>query len=282
MKMNSIRHSLFLGIAWLTLAVPLIEAESDRVQMRGDVVIKEGEAVDQAVAMMGSIQVNGTVRENAVSLFGDITIGPKGIVQGDAVSVGGHVVRLPGSKVTGKEVALGLPLKGMEKAFFMGAPLVVSMLAIVMGVVLFAYLIGVLALIILVLTLFDKQVAGAQQVLVNHPWKSFFLGLVGFICTLPILLALAITIVGFPLAFVGAVVAVAALVLGTVAVGQWAGTEIAKRFNWTPRPVWAGLLGMTLLFLVCLIPVVGFVIHMAIHMFGFGAVIQSRFRGATA
>jgi hypothetical protein len=247
--------------------------------MRGDVVIKEGEVVDQAVAVMGSVLVNGTVRENAVSLIGDIAVGPKGIVEGDVVTVGGHIVRSPGSKVVGKEVMLNMPISGMAKAFFVGAPLASGLFAVLAGAFILAYTIGVLALVVLVLTVFDKQVAGAQKILVEHPVRSFLFGLVGLICTLPVLLLFTITIIGIPLAFVGAVVAVAALVLGTVAVGQWVGMEVAKRFNWTPQPVWTGLLGITLLILVSLIPVIGFMIHWTIHIFGFGAVMQSRFRG---
>src|ERR1044071_6359662 len=122
--MKRFGYFLFFTIAWNLLAAPLIGADgqSGRVQMRGDVVIKEGEVVDQAVAVMGSVLVNGTVRENAVSLIGDIAVGPKGIVEGDVVTVGGHIVRSPGSKVVGKEVMLNMPISGMAKAFFVGAP----------------------------------------------------------------------------------------------------------------------------------------------------------------
>jgi len=156
-----------------------------------------------------------------------------------------------------------------------------TLAAVLASLVLMAYTIGVVALVVLILTLFGKQVAGAQMILVQNPVKSFFLGLFGLICTLPVLVVLALTIIGIPLAFVGAVVAVAAIVLGTVAVGQWLGTSVAKQFQWRTKPVWTGLLGMLLLFLVSLIPVIGFVIHLTAHCLGFGAVMQSRFKAAS-
>ena len=70
------------------------------------------------------------------------------------------------------------------------------------------------------------------------------------------------------------------LVLGTVAVGQWIGTSLAARFRWVIQPFWAGLLGMTVLFLVSLIPFIGFAVHLVAHILGIGSVMQSRFRVA--
>jgi len=99
----------------------------------------------------------------------------------------------------------------------------------------------------------------------------------GFFCVIPVCVFLTVTVIGIPLAFLGAAVFMAALVLGVVAVGEFLGSIIAKRFNWKLQTIWEGLLGILVFLLVGLIPVVGSLIHLCIIFFGLGAVIQTRF-----
>lgn len=252
-------------------------AENAKPETNGDQFVKKGETVDQAVALMGSVRVDGLVRENAVSVFGDVIVGPHGIIQGDAVSVGGKVIREPGSRIEGKIVSMGLPTKGFENFLLIAAPLLAGLTAVLTSAFIVAYSIGFLALVVLVLTLFENQVKGALLKLQSFPIRSFLFGLVGLTAAIPMLLLLIITIIGIPLAFAGAVVLMAAIVLGTVAVGQWVGTAFAEKMKWSLRPVWTGLLGIALLMLVSLIPFIGGMIHIGVHLLGLGAVIQSRF-----
>jgi len=65
-------------------------------------------------------------------------------------------------------------------------------------------------------------------------------------------------------------------VLGVVAVGQWAGTELATKLGWKLKPIWTGLLGVLLLVVVCLIPVAGIFVQFSALFFGLGAVLQTR------
>jgi hypothetical protein len=74
----------------------------DRVRIFGNVVVPEGELVGgQVVAVMGSVRIDGEVGDQAVAVMGSVDLGPKAIVRGDVVSVGGRVRRAEGAQIRG-------------------------------------------------------------------------------------------------------------------------------------------------------------------------------------
>ena len=76
---------------------PLVSANArDKVRIGGDVVVEEGTEVKDAVAVGGSVTVNGTVRDSAVAVGGSVILGPDAVVGKDVVSVGGAVKQAPG------------------------------------------------------------------------------------------------------------------------------------------------------------------------------------------
>ena len=48
---------------------------------------------DQAVAVFGSVRVDGKVDDQVVAVFGSVVLGNDAVVGGDVVSVGGRVIR---------------------------------------------------------------------------------------------------------------------------------------------------------------------------------------------
>jgi len=83
-----------------------------RVAIGRDIVIAEGERVgDAAVAVLGSVTVNGEVEGDVVAVGGEVRLGPKAVVRGDVTSVGGSIVAEPTAKIAGttNEVAIRLP-----------------------------------------------------------------------------------------------------------------------------------------------------------------------------
>ena len=84
-------------------------AGGDRVRIFGDVTVLEGEEVTgQVVAVIGSVRVDGEVGDQVVSVLGSVDLGPKAVVRGDIVSVGGRVRRAPGSQVGGAVTEVSL------------------------------------------------------------------------------------------------------------------------------------------------------------------------------
>jgi len=80
----------------------------DVVRFGDDIIINEGETIEgDAVAIMGSILVNGVVEGDAVAVGGGLTLGPTGRVDGDAVAIGGGVSKDPGAVVGGETVSIG-------------------------------------------------------------------------------------------------------------------------------------------------------------------------------
>ena len=85
-------------------------SNGDRVRVFGDVVVNEGEEVTgQVVAVLGSVRINGEVGDQVVAVLGTVELGPKAVVHGDVVTVGGRLHRAAGARVDGSvtEVALG-------------------------------------------------------------------------------------------------------------------------------------------------------------------------------
>lgn len=83
-----------------------------RVAIGRDLVIAEGERVgDAAVAILGTVTVNGEVEGDVVAVGGEVRLGPRAVVRGDVTSVGGGITVEPTARIAGatNEVAVRLP-----------------------------------------------------------------------------------------------------------------------------------------------------------------------------
>ena len=86
----------------------------DRVNVGGSVHVRQDETADEAVAVGGSVEVDGEVSDgvtaiggpariegrvggDVVSVGGSVYLGPRAVVDGDVTSVGGSVERSPGA-----------------------------------------------------------------------------------------------------------------------------------------------------------------------------------------
>jgi hypothetical protein len=268
------------ALAVLALLSPTsAHAAENRVSFRGDVHISSNEVVDSAASVMGSVTVDGTVRQSAVSVFGDVTIGATGSVGGDAVSVGGTVYRVGGSAVGGHTRAIPSPGHALGRLFVVGLPMAAAAAALTGAVLIAASSVGFLVLVVVILVLFEPQVAEARQVMQTAPLQSFVLGVIGFLAFLPLVIFLGITVIGIPLALAVGAVGMAAICLGAVAGCEWLGRELSRRFHRPLAPLWSGLLGLAVMFLLGFVPLLGHAIHAAVVLTGLGAVMQTRFRG---
>lgn len=268
----------FIAVASAVSVAPASAQDGSRdvIRIRESIDVAPGERYDHVVAILGSVNVDGTVTDSVVSVFGDIALGPNATVGGDAVAFGGQVTKAPGARVEGREAAIGFALRDLERFFLIAVPAVAAVAAGVFAVATLFSGLGFIALVVLVLLLFETPVLRTQSVVAERPGMSLLIGLVGFTALLPILAFLTLTVIGIPLAFLGAAAAMAVILLGVVAVASRLGQVVAKRFKWTLPPVWSGLLGTAILFLIGLIPVAGAVIEIVVLFTGVGAVLQLR------
>ena len=245
-----------------------------RVNIRGDVVVKEGETVKNATAVMGNVAVNGTVEGNAVAVLGAVELGPKGIIKGDATAIHGVVKLSDGSKVFGNITEIGgwkslrhpLSLLG---AGFLG---ILWLLRILI-------LIGTLAFGALFAALFPKYCSDVSKVIDNSILKTFLWGVLFSILILPVTLVLLFTIVGILFIPLEIVLLLLAAFAGYLVAGQFCGKKLIEAAGKTSSsPLWQMLLGLLVLWLAMLVPLLGIAVKVFAVTLGFGAVLLSIFK----
>ena len=207
-------------------------SRGDRVRIMGSVTVGEDERIDgQAVAVLGSVRIDGEVDDQVVAVLGSVNLGPRAVVGGDIVSVGGHVNREPGSQVRGSitEVALGRgmnvdvhPWGGWAPLMFFGPMGGVARLIGTMFHFLILALVAGVALLIARIT-----VERSAERVSAEPVKTTLVGIIAQLLLLPafvlVAILLAITIVGIPLLLL---LPFAALFLVLLAVAGFSGTAL--------------------------------------------------------
>ena len=219
-------------------------SSGDRINVFGDVRVREDEQITgQVVAVLGSARIEGEVGDQVVAVLGSVDLGPKAVVRGDIVSVGGRVHRAEGAQVRGgvTEVALGhvripdqiAPWVSGVGLFSLGDFGAVPRLIGSTFRLLLLLTLGVLAYI-----LARRSVEQSAERVQDNPVKATFIGLAAALLLGPVLFitsfVLILTIIGIPLLllipFMLAFLVLLALVgfTGTAsAVGQWA----SRRFG---------------------------------------------------
>ncbi len=69
----------------------------------------QGKVAQEAVSVLGGVTLNGPVGGEVVSVLGNIDLGPKAVVDGDLVIVGGRLTKHPDAVVRGNEVKVPFP-----------------------------------------------------------------------------------------------------------------------------------------------------------------------------
>ena len=213
----------------------------DRVRVFGDVAVREGEAVSgQVVAVLGSVQIDGEVGDQVVAVLGSVDLGPKAVVRGDIVSIGGRVRRAAGADVRGgvTEVSLQDAAINSRLAPWLGGLGVLSFVDGLGGAV--PRLMGTTFRLVLLLLFVSLAMVVARgpversaQRISDNPIRATLIGLAAEVLAVPVLvltcIVLAISIVGIPLLLLMPFVIVLLLVLAlvgftgaAVVIGQWA------------------------------------------------------------
>lgn len=284
-------------------------ASGDRVRVFGNVTVPADEVVSgQAVAVMGSVRVDGEVGDQVVAVMGSVHLGPTAVVRGDVVSVGGQVHRAEGAEIRGgvTEISLGGLTMGPSMPGWggrRGAPWADPFGAVprLIGTT-FRVLLLVLLASITFLVARPLVEASAQRV-TDNPVQATLVGIAAQILLVPALVlttvVLAISIIGIPLLvlipfalLVLVLMALAGFSSTAYAVGQWA----RRRFNLASAPPYVDvLLGVLVLLLpillarvvalagwpvnavVIVLLMIGVTIEFLAWSSGFGAVLTNGF-----
>ncbi len=255
----------------------------DLVKIGGSVVVEEGQVVNDAVAVGGSVTVRGEVTNDAVAVGGSVTLDSGAVVRGSAVSVGGEVRRGEGAVIEGGitevsgfvfEEVFGEAGRNWP-ALFAG-----------MRIVTFA---GFLALALVAIALFGGTFGTIAGEAMRHPVQSGLWGLLALVLIPPVVVLLAISLIGIPFIPVLIVLVACDIVVGYIAAGLLVGERVASAFR---KPdlgkVLAALIGLSLLWAVGWVPFLGWLVQAVAALVGFGATLvllhgamQRRQRGGT-
>jgi hypothetical protein len=190
------------------------------------------------VVAAGDLIVRGIIDGDAITIGGDIVVESGGRVTGDAIAVLG-TVRREGGAIQGESHTFGATMGGrlrslgpeIEQASAPAAPRgTIDAIKLAVGWLIVLLLIG-----LGVLVFAAGYLDGVADALEGSFWRSFWVGLAGELAIAPvfvlIVLALAITVIGvllIPFAAVAYVLAVAGLgTLGFIGVARLTGASIA-------------------------------------------------------
>jgi hypothetical protein len=268
-------------------------SHGDRVRIFGDTSVAADEVITgQVVAVMGSVRIDGEVGDQVVAVMGSVDLGPKALVRGDVVSVGGRVRRAAGAQVRGEvnEVAIGRhgivtgPLQ-MDWPGWWGPMTMVGFgpaeRLVGSG---FRFLLMVL-LVALSVVIARPTVESAAARLSENPIQATLVGIAAQILVFPILIVsailLAISIIGIPLLLLLPFVVLLLLFMAlfgfsgsAFATGQWARRRLG--FSGAGSGISDAALGVFIILLPLLIGrIMGFVVGpLAFLMVGMGLLVE--------
>ena len=209
-------------------------SSGDRVRIFGNVSVGADESISgQAVAVLGSVRVDGEVADQVVAVLGSVTLGPKAVVRGDVVSIGGRVHRSEGSQIRGNvtEVSLADPnvhLNFPPLAGWSGPHLPSGFSAVPRLIGTTFRLLLLVMLVSIAFVLARRTVEASAQRVSDSPVQSTLVGVVAQLLLIPALvltvIVLAISIIGIPLLLL---VPFAILVLILLALAGFSGTVYA-------------------------------------------------------
>ncbi|MCC6414358.1 MAG: hypothetical protein IT582_00390, partial [Opitutaceae bacterium] len=240
-----------------------------------------GRSGREAVSVLGNTTVNGEVGGEAVAVLGDIKLGPKAVVHGDVVTVGGRLIREDGSVVHGnvQEINLfhGASLDWLKTWFYRcalwGRPLAFGQDLVWAWTI----AIGVFAMYVFLALLFPRAFEKCAETFEQRPGYSLLTMLLSVLLTPILFVLLAITGIGIILIpFLAAAVFFGTL-FGKAVVHAWLGRRITRYFGGGAmnHVAMATLVGSVIILLLYTVPFLGFFLWKVLGMLGLGIVVYT-------
>ncbi len=260
----------------LWFAAPAAAGPSSVTKIGSDVTVAEGVTVQSATAIGGQVTIDGTVRGDAVAIGGSVVLGSTAIVGGNCIAVGGVVVRGRGAEVRGDLIEinssrLSTAVSTVLTEDWEGWSWVFAVLS------LFIFLMIVTIALISVALMpkpFEVIAAGIRV----HVFRAFLWGLLAMILVVPLMVLLAVSVVGIVLIPLEVVLVVCAALMGFVAVARLVGRSAFLMIKKPePRLLRATFWGLLILWMLGWLPYFGPIIKVLATLIGLGGVIVTRF-----
>jgi hypothetical protein len=248
----------------------LLASDRSVIKIGSDVHVEKDMRVEDAVAVGGSVYVDGIVDGDAVAVGGTIHLSEEAIIHGDAVTIGGTIDKAEGAMIYGTTVDVGsFNFENIfaGKHFFSGHRGIPKIFTIIP-------LIGLFALVLLLSILIPTELSTVAANIKNEPIIMFLWGILGVILIVPLAVMLAISIIGIVLIPIEVLAVFLALLIGYIAVAIIIGKKLLRALNKdNPAVILSAILGVLILWLVGLIPIFGSIVMVIAWIIGFGAVI---------
>lgn len=269
--------------------------DGDLVVFGGVATVENGATiVGDVVSIGGTMNLDGSIEGDVVAIGGVITLRKQAVIEGNLININAVLQREEGSVVRGQITtefpqnfnfnfnALPFALPSNPKSPLAPGSLlrlaldpignILGMLLRVLAMAALAVLVGLFA---------QKPTERVARAIVDQPIMVGGLGLLTLVVAPALLLVLAITILLAPLALLGVILLIIAVVFGWIAMGQEMGRRIAIAFKaeWVvPVSAGMGTLALTLVVsLISYLPCIGWIAPFLVIILSLGGVLISRF-----
>lgn len=251
-------------------------AHGDAIAVGGKLDI-EGTVEGDAVAIGGSVEVGGRVTGSVRAVEGDVTLGPTAVVGGTATAMAGRVRIAPGASVGGVPPAPSIPIPlPVPQPVPIAPPWwglpallgVIAALHFLYWLVILLGLAGFVGMNWLTAALFPRALVALAGDLERMPAAALVAGVIGWVLLWPVIVILALTVVGLVLVVLIPALLLIAIQFGVTAVALLAGRRLHQ--SGLGREV---LVGSVVLAIVFAIPHLGWLLMLAAATWGWGAVL---------
>ncbi|WP_425058153.1 hypothetical protein SCACP_28010 [Sporomusa carbonis] len=237
-----------------------------------DVIIPQGDMVDNVVVMGGNVTIAGAVKDEVVVINGDLTLQQTAQLNERAFVIGGQIIREEGAVVRKGFVNVGPGFANLTSILLAGA------IVLLLGFVTLAVAAVLVVIPPILAWYFPKKNSQLQTICERYFLKNMKLGILSSIAFFIIEALLVISIIGLPLALLLGALFLAAAILGVSGLCTSIGTRIAARIGSADKPILIQTLyGSVAVALIANIPFVGLLALLFVVLFGIGAVAIDMF-----
>ena len=222
----------------------------------------------------GNVEIAGTVRGGLLASGGNVTI--DGVIGSDVQVLSGELRIGPRAQIAGN-LRYKVPPKNVkiDPAARISGTVTALPVESEWGLERWLWLLGLLLIGVVVVALFPRFTAEAAEILPRRPILAALVGL-GWVCLAPVVIVLvAFTVIGVPLAILLGVAYVILLFVGDIPVAVWLGRRLlgiregARQYGVVVNYAVGGLV----LLIVMLIPVIGKVVLIVSGTLGLGMLL---------
>ncbi len=249
------------------------------VAIMGNTMV-DGNVGESVVTIFGNSYVNSRVGEDVVTILGNVELGPRAVIEGELVNIGGTVKRDPAAIVNRMQSIKPLPFSvdfdwfksWVKECLFYG-----RLLAFQPGL-LWAWGVALVSLLLYVLgaALVPQTVEKCVNTLETWPGRSLLAALLSIPLIPVLMLLLVITVIGLLAVPVVGIALLTASWFGKLIMLGWIGKRLMQAFK-MEQMHWAlaVLLGGVVATLLYTIPVIGLLSYKLLQFIGFGAVLYT-------